>query len=143
MLLIILLLGLGGLAYFGIVQFGWDEALKGLLASATGGAGGTGGKLEISNVRAVNIGVVSAEIMWETNKLASTQVEYWVTSTDIKSTQETDIPGQGSSGVVSHSVKLTGLEPDTLYYFRVKSTDAGGNTATAEDSFRTQAIPED
>ncbi len=143
MLLIILLLGLGGLAYFGIVQFGWDETLKGLLSSATGGIGGAGGKLEISDVKVVNIGVASADVMWQTNKLASTQVEYWVTSTDIKRTEETNIPGQGSTGVVSHAVKLTGLEPNTTYYFRVKSTDADGNTATAEDSFTTQKIPED
>ncbi len=145
LLLIILLLGLGGLAYFGIVQFGWDETLKGLLTSVTGGSGpgGTGGKLEISDIQVRNIGVVSADIMWSTNKLASTKVEYWITSTDIKSTNETDIPGEGSSGVIFHTVKLTGLEPSTKYYFRVKSTDADGNTATAEDSFTTQAMPED
>lgn len=144
LLLIILLFGLGGLAYFGIVQFGWGETLKGLLTSVTGGTGvGGGGKLEISNVEVRNIGVVSADIMWNTNKLASTQVEYWITSTDIKSTPETDIPGQNSSGVVSHVVKLTGLEPNTKYYFRVKSTDADGNTATKEGEFTTQPMPKD
>lgn len=143
LLLIILLLGIGGLVYLGIAQFGWDEALKGLLTSVTGGTGGTGGKLEISNVQVVNIGVVSATIMWDTNKPASTQVDYWITSTDIKSTEETNIPGQGSSGVVSHEVKLTGLEPNTKYYFKVKSRDADGNTATQEGEFTTQAMPED
>lgn len=144
LLLIILLLGLGGLAYFGIVQFGWDQSLRGLLTSITGGTGGTGGKLEISNVDVRNIGVNKADIMWETNKLASSQVEYWTTPTDIKSTPETDIPGESSSGVVSHMVHLEGLEPGTEYHYKVKSRDADGNTAVSEErSFTTQQIPED
>lgn len=142
LLLIILLLGLGGLAYFGISQFGWGDVLKGLLSSVTGGAGGIGEELKISNVKVVNIGVASAEITWDTNKPASTQVDYWVTSTDIKSTQETDIPGENSMGVYdAHSVKLTGLEPGTKYYFKVKSRDKDGQLVTKEGDFTTQEMP--
>lgn len=142
-LLILLLLGLGGLVYFGIVQFGWDDTLKGLMSSFSGTSGGAGGKLEITWVDVRNIGVASADIMWETNKPASTQVEYWITSTDIKKTEETHIPGKDSMGVVSHVVKLTGLQPGTKYYFRVKSVDEKGNIATKEDSFTTQPMPAD
>jgi len=142
LLLIILLLGLGGLAYFGINQFGWGDTLKEMLGSFTGG-GSAGAALEISDVQVVNIGVASAEIMWETNNLASTQVEYWVTSTNVMRTEEKDVPGSGSTGVVSHQVSLTGLEPGTKYYFRVKSRDKDGQVATEEGDFTTQPMPED
>jgi phosphodiesterase/alkaline phosphatase D-like protein len=140
LLLIILLLGLGGLAYFGINQFGWGDTLKDMLGSFTGG-GSAGAALEISDVQVVNIGVASAEIMWETNNPASTQVEYWVTSTDVMHTEETDVPGSGSIGVISHKVKLTGLEPGTKYYYRVKSGDTDGQVATEEGDFTTQQMP--
>ena len=33
--------------------------------------------------------------------------------------------------VTSHSMRLTGLVPNTTYYFRVRSTDVAGNSATA------------
>jgi len=113
-----------------------------MLGSFTGG-GSAGAALEISDVQVVNIGVASAEIMWETNNPASTQVEYWVTSTNVMRTEEKDVPGSGSTGVVSHQVSLTGLEPGTKYYFRVKSRDTDGQVATKEGDFTTQPMPED
>ena len=38
-----------------------------------------------------------------------------------------------SAGVTSHSATLTGLWPNTTYYYRVTSTDSAGNGATVED----------
>src|SRR6185436_15280066 len=51
-----------------------------------------------------------------------------------------------SSFLLSHSVTLTGLTPNTPYLFRVKSTDAVSNTGTDDNdgagySFMTSAGP--
>ena len=46
-----------------------------------------------------------------------------------RSTQHQSSPGL----VTSHSVQLTGLAPNTTYYYRVTSTDAATNSATDPD----------
>ncbi|MBI2023682.1 fibronectin type III domain-containing protein, partial [Candidatus Giovannonibacteria bacterium] len=67
-----------------------------------------------------------ATITWTTNESSNSTVDYGLTT------------GYGSSAVnasmvTSHSVNLTGLSASTLYHYRVKSTDAAGNTATSAD----------
>lgn len=66
-------------------------------------------------------------INWLTDKPASSQVEYGLTS------------GYGNQSALdsrlmtSHSVLLTGLLPDTLYHYRVLSTDESGNLTVSEN----------
>lgn len=75
----------------------------------------------ISKVAATNITVNSATITWTTDEGATSQVEYGPTSGYGWST-----PLAGSL-VTSHSVDLTGLNPQTTYYYRVNSRDASNN----------------
>jgi hypothetical protein len=88
----------------------------------------------ISSVQATGITTTGATISWTTNELSNTQVEYGLTT------------GYGSQSplapafVTAHSQPLTGLTPNTLYHYRVKSRDSAGNLATSADFvFATQA----
>src|SRR6266516_5218955 len=85
----------------------------------------------ISNVQSSSITASSALITWDTDEASNSVVEYGLTT------------GYGSAAsdatnVTSHSITLNSLGTNTLYHYRVKSTDAAGNTATSIDhSFQT------
>ncbi len=79
----------------------------------------------ISNVDAI-AGVSSAGIVWSTDESANSKVEYGLTDSYGNETTTT------SDYVVGHSVTLTGLEPETHYFYRVISSDASGNTTTSQ-----------
>ena len=142
MLLIVLLIGLGFLT---VKYTPLDETLLGFFKSSTGGTTSTVDTTmpEISNVTAT-AGTTSARIDWTTNEPASSQVEYGKTKeqTSLSPAQPADDPtaldAEGkpiSAGVVTHSVTLTGLEPNNItYYYRVKSKDAAGNEAVSPAS---------
>jgi ABC-type transport system substrate-binding protein len=76
----------------------------------------------ISSVAAIDILNTSAKITWTTDQPGDSRVNY---STD---------PGLASNSsiinlfmITSHEVLLTGLTPDTIYYFEVSSSDDLGN----------------
>lgn len=69
----------------------------------------------------------SAVITWTTDEPATSQVEYGL-NTDYGSLTDLD-----SNLVTSHSVTITGLVPETLYHYRVRSQDANGNEAISID----------
>ena len=86
----------------------------------------------ISQIAASAITDTSALIVWATDERSSSEVEFGtapVTYTDSSSQADLNI---------SHAVGLTGLSKNTVYYYRIVSTDANGNTATSsEHSFTT------
>ena len=85
----------------------------------------------ISNVQSSNITASSALITWTTNEASNSTVEYGLTIS-YGST------ASNGTNVTSHSITLGSLAANTLYHYRVKSTDAAGNTATSPDhSFQT------
>src|SRR5688572_3746146 len=85
----------------------------------------------ISGETATNITDSGATISWTTDEASNSVVEYGLT-TSYGST------ASDPANVTSHSVPLSGLAANTLYHYRVKSTDAAGNTATSPDhSFQT------
>ncbi|MCL6519568.1 MAG: fibronectin type III domain-containing protein [Armatimonadetes bacterium] len=71
-------------------------------------------------------GATDATISWQTDEAATSTVEYG-TST-LYGYETTD-----STLVTQHTVRLTSLSPDTLYHYRVCSTDASGNEAVSKD----------
>jgi MYXO-CTERM domain-containing protein len=79
-----------------------------------------------------------ALIQWETDELADGIVEYGLTD----SYGQTE-PRPGPYAMF-HQVLLTGLTPNTLYHFRVSSTDPfmNGPTFSADDQFTTAAVPD-
>jgi len=90
----------------------------------------------ISSVQASNISEAGATVTWATNESADSRVEYGTTTaygsqTPLDSTLKT-----------SHSQNITGLLPNTLYHYRVKSKDASGNERISADHTFTTGQPD-
>ena len=79
----------------------------------------------------------SATISWDTDEVASTQIEYGLTNTYGTTTTETDT----STPVTSHSQTISNLTSCTEYNYRVLSRDVVGNQTTSSDNtFTTTCI---
>jgi len=87
----------------------------------------------ISGVGATSITGSSASIRWTTNSLADSTVEYGPTINYGLSTQ------LATEYVTFHEVTLGWLTANTLYHYRVKSIDGGGNQDTSGDNVFTTA----
>ncbi len=76
-----------------------------------------------------------ATITWTTDKAATSQVEYGISSGyGLLTTENVTL-------TTSHSVTLADLEPSTTYHFRVASTDEVSNVTFSEDyTFTTSAV---
>ncbi|MDD5688212.1 MAG: FG-GAP-like repeat-containing protein [Elusimicrobia bacterium] len=89
----------------------------------------------VSVVTPSNISGSGIVIRWTTNEPSTSKVEYGLTTSYGNSTPVTD-----SGGVYNHSVTLSGLTENTLYHYRIVSTDMNGNpTTTGDYSFTTTA----
>ncbi|MGC9058478.1 MAG: LamG-like jellyroll fold domain-containing protein, partial [Candidatus Nanoarchaeia archaeon] len=77
----------------------------------------------IANVSAVQISTTSAKIVWQTNELANSSINYGTSSALGNLTINT-------SYVLNHAIELTGLGASTRYYFNVTSCDFAGNCKT-------------
>src|SRR5574341_1140943 len=91
----------------------------------------------LSNIAAVSVTSSGATITWTTNEASTTQVNYGTTTAYGAST------ALNSSLFTAHSATLSGLQPATVYHFRVRSADAAGNLALSGDTtFTTLAAPD-
>jgi peptidoglycan hydrolase-like protein with peptidoglycan-binding domain len=89
----------------------------------------------ISGVTASGITTSAAAVLWSTNENATSRVEYGT------STSYGSFSALNASLSVAHNVVLTGLTPNTVYNFRVISSDAANNTATSSNmTFTTAAL---
>ncbi|MDD5687360.1 MAG: carbohydrate-binding protein [Elusimicrobia bacterium] len=89
----------------------------------------------ISGVIPASITGSEAAITWTTNEIATSKVEYGLTTSYGNATPVTDI-----GGVTSHSVTLISLTENTTYHYRMVSVDMNGNTTTTADyAFTTTA----
>lgn len=93
--------------------------------------------IEISWVTALPVSHQSAGVFWLTNRPATSQVEYGTTTAYGSQT------GRDETLVEEHIIALEGLEPETLYHFRVKSTAPGasGEAVSSDYTFRTLTEP--
>lgn len=66
----------------------------------------------------------TASVTWTTDESATSVVSYGTSATSLGSSVT------GASGT-SHTVTLTGLAPNTRYYYRVTSADPSGNATTS------------
>jgi len=89
-------------------------------------------------VSLVTVGPVttsSATINWTTDEIANAKVEYGKTA-EYGSNSELD-----TNLALTHSINLSPLSPDTLYHYRIKSSDELGNVAvTPDETFMTNAL---
>jgi uncharacterized repeat protein (TIGR02543 family) len=85
----------------------------------------------ISNITVTPL-PVGANISWTTNEPATSRVDYG-------KTQNYELgPFQDATLKTNHTAEIRGLQPDTLYHFRIKGTDEQGNTGqSSNDTFTT------
>jgi Concanavalin A-like lectin/glucanases superfamily/Bacterial Ig domain len=81
----------------------------------------------ISRVAAGLVTSSTATIVWTTDELSDSFVEYGVTSIYGSRAPMDPVP------LVSHAESLSALSPNTLYHYRVSSRDAAGNLAVSGD----------
>jgi hypothetical protein len=85
----------------------------------------------ISNVQ-VTPGTTSALVSWTTDEPSTSSVAYGPSSAYENGSVD------DAALVTAHSLTLTGLTPNSLYHFQVRSTDGAGNQAvTTDDTFTT------
>ncbi len=90
---------------------------------------------EIVDLEIKNITTNSAEISWKTNVFATTNLEYGKTANFTDKITDSTLNK-------SHFVKLTNLQPGTLYRFRAGGKDENGNQFYSPTlTFTTQALP--
>jgi hypothetical protein len=81
----------------------------------------------ISSISSTATNLTIATTTWTTDKAATSQIEYGLT-TAYGATTTLD-----ATLVTSHSVVLSGLAANTRYHYRIRTTDGQGNLATSTD----------
>jgi hypothetical protein len=86
----------------------------------------------ITSIQSTDLTDNSAIIHWQTNEAATSRINYGLTNSYGQSSN------LDNNLVLSHAVAIAGLLSDTLYHFRVRSSDSSGNEAVSSDyTFRT------
>ena len=112
---------------------------SGNAASSTARVFITGSAGEISPAitsRLVELAPTAALISWTTNVISDAQIWYGTTLSYGLMTP------LDSTLLANHSQTLSGLVPNTLYYYQVKSRDAAGNLKSAAGQFTTRPAAE-
>ncbi len=78
----------------------------------------------ISSTATGSVTTTSAQITWNTDETATGAVLYGTAEDDLSS-----VVTGGSSYNMHHVLSMTSLTPGTEYFFKVRSTDASGNSA--------------
>lgn len=81
----------------------------------------------ISAVNATSIATTSATIVWTTNEVSDSRVDYGTTASYGSN-------ATNASDVTSHSLAISGLSSSTLYHYAVTSCDPAGNCSTSPDA---------
>ncbi|MBI2209328.1 MAG: fibronectin type III domain-containing protein, partial [Deltaproteobacteria bacterium] len=103
-----------------------NAVIAGTLDSG-GGSGSDTTAPVISNVASSSVSSNGATITWTTNEPSDSQVEYGTTTAYGNSTP------LDPSLVTSHTQTLSALASNTVYHYRVRSSDAAGNLAVSGD----------
>jgi peroxiredoxin len=92
---------------------------------------------EISNISTGFITDSSVTVTWKTDEPTTGDVYYSIDTSFI------DVSSQGSKKTIWHTVKIEGLNPDTQYFLKLSSKDAGGKEAHQEiEPIKTQNLIE-
>ncbi|GEM_PF-6182749 len=91
----------------------------------------------INGIAAQNLTPDGAQIIWQTDEPADSQVEYGLT------TNYGAISPLEVNLAASHAITISNLQPNTTYHYRIRSKDASGNLAVSSDFTFTTAPPSD
>lgn len=89
----------------------------------------------ISGVGVSNVTNASATVNWITDEASTSRVQYGLT------TGYGMLTAVDNNEVTSHSQVLSGLSPNTLYHYRVISTNANGQSTSEDYTFVTSGPP--
>jgi hypothetical protein len=89
----------------------------------------------ISAITVTNVSSTRAQVNWQTNTAASSQVFFSATSPVNLSTASSSAPD--STLVTSHSAMLTGIAASSTVFFVIQSGNAGGIATSTQQSFAT------
>lgn len=89
----------------------------------------------ISGPTVLDITVATIQVTWGLSEIATGQIEYGLTAAYGSTTSEQGIEG----GYDFHTQTISGLDANTLYHWRVKSTNAAGTTVYSSDQTTTTA----
>jgi len=89
---------------------------------------------DISGISATKILADSAVITWNTNESADSLVKFGI-SENALALSATGTVVQMSKTVFAHTVKLSGLDLNTKYYYQAVSKDGAGNTSQIVTNF--------
>lgn len=91
--------------------------------------------LEISAVSVTDVSETTATVTWTTSEPATSQVEYGLTAAyGSRITLDQSL-------ITNHSIKITGLNPSTMYHYRVRSESASGDEAVSDDDLLMMPAP--
>ncbi|RLD03150.1 MAG: hypothetical protein DRI56_13000, partial [Chloroflexota bacterium] len=91
----------------------------------------------ISDVKIDDVRQTTAIVSWKTTTVSSSSVKYGKTTN-----YENKIEDQSTGATTLHTVRLSDLDPESLYHVRVYGTDIEGNDLMSDDYvFQTLAFP--
>jgi hypothetical protein len=91
----------------------------------------------ISNISVTDLRQRAVTITWQTDEPTTTEVQYGLDPTHLKSTYPR------APLTFSHSITLANLAPKTRYYFRIKAIDKAGYVArSSRQAFETLPLPD-
>src|SRR3989344_4063397 len=90
--------------------------------------------LQITEVSVISITDRGATISWKTNREALGRVDYGILSRDYKWSVSTNLEK------TEQTITISGLFPETTYYFRVVARDDFGEVASFEKLFETKKL---
>jgi peptidoglycan hydrolase-like protein with peptidoglycan-binding domain/phosphodiesterase/alkaline phosphatase D-like protein len=89
----------------------------------------------LSAIVVTSLATSTTTITWTTSETATAQVAYGTTAS-YGSTSSLD-----GNLALTHSITLTGLTPNTIYHYQLRSIDAAGNLARSPDAtFTTESV---
>lgn len=92
----------------------------------------------ISDIKVTNITSTKATISWRTNEPTTSNVNFGLDTTYGSSASAINDTTDNDIFINNHNVLLTGLKPETMYYFEINIQDLAGNKAVEGDhSFTT------
>lgn len=101
---------------------------------ADGQGGGDNVPPTISNVSVGSITTQSAVVTWDTDEVSRSTVGYSTIPYQFSSEVGVSTMADSESGIGQHQIFLTGLTPDTTYYFQAMSSDLSGNSDTDDNN---------